>query len=143
MKEKIWKFIKNMAPLMVSTIIVVGCSWIMGALSDQENLSLPTIASMETGIPGTVVALGALEIDEGGGTLTDDREAEGTNHLRIVAVKLDGKSGTRWALIDENCAIPKPGTRVTVEITMLNSMGEKIGWKARNNPAVLTSVECR
>lgn len=118
--------------------VVVFFIWGQDAMAEKENLSLPAIAELKTGIPGTVVL---FETADGEGGI-QHRQAEGTNYIRLIPVQLDGRMYTSWVLVLQNCAIPPPGTRVTVEEAILNSRGPAIGRKGTENPGVLTSLEC-
>ncbi len=135
------KWLKKAAGVLLAAGIFFGFIFLQDLFSDKENLALPVYKHVETGIPATVVPLDPLNED----TSMDHRRAEGTENSRIVAVKLDGRSGTWAAYLGHTCGerIPMPGDRVTVELHVLNSDGPVIGLQNGNRPAVNLFLECR
>ncbi len=135
------KFLKKAAGVLLGAGIFFGFIFLQDKLSDKENLALPVYKHVETGIPATVVLMEPLGED----TSVDHRRAEGTENSRIVAVKLDGRSGTWAAYLGHTCGerIPMPGDRVTVELHVLNSDGPVIGLQNGNRPATNIFLECR
>lgn len=118
--------------------IIIAWVAIQDRLETKQDLAMPVIASMQPGIPATVLAFEAAE--EGG---IGHRMAEGTNYLRFILVRRDGSSLAEDALIDPSCAIPPPGARITLEIVQLNTHGTAHGFRADGFSPVLLSVECK
>lgn len=125
--------------LLIFVAIVIAISFASEALAEKEDLSLSAYAKVQSGVPATVVTFSASEV----GKNIEARQVEGTNYTRIIPVVIDGQYGTTGAYIDEKCAIPQPGSRVTVEISTLNSKGQFLGWKLNEFSAIHVQLECR
>jgi hypothetical protein len=133
------KIVYGTLTTLICAAAVLGMMYVSDSLSEKEDLSLSAFAKVQSGVPATVVTFKASEV----GDNIEARQVEGTNYTRIIPVVIDGEYGTSEAYIDERCAIPAPGSRVTVEISYKNSRGRFLGYKLNEFSGVHVQLECK